>query len=148
MSPLSARRAAFPAEINGQTIQVEGGESLLQAALRQGIDFPYSCRVGGCGTCKCRLIEGEVKERTETGYLLTAEELAAGTILACQSVPRGKVKISVDLSRPSARQVLRGRVVGQHKLTGDITRLDVQLEESMPYKAGQYAQVSMAGLPA
>ena len=74
MFALSARRAATPAEVNGQMIEVEADESILQAALRQGFDFPYSCRVGGCGTCKCRLIEGEVKELTETGYLLSAGE--------------------------------------------------------------------------
>src|SRR5580704_17511610 len=62
------------AQINDQSITVKQGETLLQAALRHGMEFSNSCRAGGCGTCKCRLTSGAVKELTETGYLLTAEE--------------------------------------------------------------------------
>lgn len=135
---LSAARACSAA-INGIRIEVRPRETLLQAALRQGIDFPHSCRVGGCASCKCRLLSGRVRELTETGYVLSAEELAAGYILACQSVPRGAVSVAVDLAR---RQV-RGRVVGQERLTHDITRLVIQLDESLAYQAGQYAQLTL-----
>ena len=122
------------------------GETVLQAALRHGIEFPNSCRAGGCGTCKCRLTAGKVKELTETGYLLTADEIDQGYILACQSVPRSDIGIAVDISsRPSQRSV-RGRVVVQRKLTHDITRLGVQLDEPMPYKAGQFANLGIEGL--
>ena len=62
------------AHINSQPITVDAKETLLQAALRQGIDFPHSCRVGGCATCKCRLIEGKVKELTDSGYLLSDDK--------------------------------------------------------------------------
>ena len=61
--------------INGQRIEVAPGETLLLAALRQGVDFPNRCRVGGCGTCRCRLAEGQVHERTETAYLLSEDEI-------------------------------------------------------------------------
>jgi len=95
----------FPlVRINDRVIEVEPRETILQAALRNGIEFPNNCRVGGCGTCRCRLSEGRVRELTETGYLLTAEEIEGGTILACQSVPQSDVRIEVDLSTLASRR--------------------------------------------
>ena len=135
------------AHINSQPITVDAKETLLQAALRQGIDFPHSCRVGGCATCKCRLIEGKVKELTDSGYLLSDDELDQGYILACQSVPQTDVRIEVELSRQQPQRSVTGRVVGQDRLTGDITRLRVRLDEALPYRAGQFASISIAALP-
>ncbi|WP_423372365.1 2Fe-2S iron-sulfur cluster-binding protein [Burkholderia sp. LMG 32019] len=135
------------AVINDRTITVQPGETLLQAALREGIDFPHSCRVGGCATCKCRLIHGRVKELTHTEYILPDEDLDQRFILACQSLPRSDVTIAVDLSRYGARRKVGGRVIGQDRLTHDIVRLRIQLDEALPYKAGQYAQLSIASLP-
>jgi NAD(P)H-flavin reductase/ferredoxin len=140
-------RRSFTAHINGQATTVAAGETLLHAALRQGIDFPHSCRVGGCATCKCRLIEGKVKELTEATYILSDEELAQRTILACQSVPLSDIRIELDLSRQCARHVVAGRVIGQDKLTHDITRLRIQLDEAVTYQAGQFADISIASLP-
>src|SRR5262245_61286585 len=132
--------------INDQAITVQPRETVLQAALRNGIDFPSSCRVGGCGTCKCKLASGRVKELTETGYLLSAEEIDQGYILACQSVPESDLRVEVDLSRGAARGIT-GRIVSQTKETHDIVRLVVQLEQPIPYKAGQFANVAIDGLP-
>lgn len=132
------------AEINETSITVEPRETLLQAALREGIDFPHSCRVGGCGACKCKLSEGKVKELTETGYLLSAEELDQGYILACQSVPRSDLRVEVDLE-PEARGI-PGKVIAQDKVTHDITKLTIQLDSAIDYKAGQFANVSIEGL--
>jgi NAD(P)H-flavin reductase/ferredoxin len=132
--------------INDRVITAEPRETVLQAALRNGVDFPSSCRVGGCGTCKCKLAAGKVKELTETGYLLTADEIDQGYILACQSVPETDLRVEVDLSRGAARGIT-GRIVEQTKVTHDITRLTVQLEQPIPYKAGQFANVAIDGLP-
>jgi len=97
-------QAARTAEINGRRVAVEPGETLLQAALRQGIDFPHRCRVGGCGTCRCRLAEGEVRSLTDASYLLTASDIERGFILACQSQPRSDVRVEVDLDRWARRR--------------------------------------------
>ena len=93
-----AGKAWTTAEINGRSITVGPKETLLQAALRQGIDFPHRCRVGGCGTCRCRLAAGEVRTLTDASYLLSATDLRKGFILACQSQPRSDVRIEVDLA--------------------------------------------------
>lgn len=98
---MSAPRPPFTARLGERTFEVLPGETLLAAALRQGVPFPSGCRVGGCGTCRCRLVDGRVRELTESAYLLTAEELARGTILACQSVPRSDVALALDRPPPA-----------------------------------------------
>ena len=130
--------------INGQTIIGSRNEDILSAALQEGLDFPHSCRVGGCAACKCRLIEGKVKELTETGYLLTEEELNSGYILACQSIPETDLKIELENEPP---QKYFGKIIGQKKLNHDICEISIQLDRSIRYKAGQYASLSLEGLP-
>ncbi|WAC44056.1 2Fe-2S iron-sulfur cluster binding domain-containing protein [Pseudomonas sp. SL4(2022)] len=147
MFSLFARAKPVTASINGRPISVQPKETLLQAALRQGVAFPHSCRVGGCASCKCRLLAGQVRELTETGYILTDEELDQGYILACQSVPKGDVCIEVDGVAQGQPLAVSGQVLAQTRLTHDITRVLIQLERNLPYKAGQYAQLSLAGLP-
>lgn len=142
-------REAHSALINAQRIRVAGDETLLQAALREGLDFPNSCRVGGCASCKCRLLEGQVEQRRDTSYLLSDAELDAGMILACQSRPLSDVRIAVDLPQAAAARPLRvsGTIIGQQRLTADITRLRVQLDSPLPYQAGQYAALTLSSLP-
>lgn len=60
-------------------------ESILDAALRQGADLPYACKGGVCATCKCKVLRGEVS--MATNYSLEPDELAAGYVLSCQSLP-------------------------------------------------------------
>ncbi len=134
------------ATINDRTIDVAAGETLLQAALRAGLPFPHACRVGGCASCKCRLAQGEVRALTETAYLLSAEEIADGAILACQSLPRGDVRIEVALDAPTPRRI-SATLVERTRLTDDIVRLCVQLDAPLAYRAGQFAYLAFDDLP-
>jgi ring-1,2-phenylacetyl-CoA epoxidase subunit PaaE len=59
--------------------------SVLDALLVQRRDAPYACKGGVCGTCRAKLVEGEV--RMTRSYALEPEELAAGFVLPCQSTP-------------------------------------------------------------
>ncbi|WP_342119913.1 2Fe-2S iron-sulfur cluster binding domain-containing protein [Pseudoduganella sp. OTU4001] len=138
------KKRPLTAHINGHAIGVEPKETLLQAALRAGVAFPHSCRVGSCTSCKCRLLSGEVRELTDAAYVLGGER---GSILACQSVPLSDVAVEVDLSRATLRREVGGRVVGQRRLTHDITELSIQLDDTLHYKAGQFAELSFAALP-
>jgi ring-1,2-phenylacetyl-CoA epoxidase subunit PaaE len=76
------------------TIEV-GSETILEAALKAGVDAPFSCRSAICSTCMAQLIEGEVK--MDMNHVLTDEEVDEGFIVTCQSHPTtDKVKISYD----------------------------------------------------
>ena len=92
--PTSHGARIAPADVE---FRVGSKETILQAALNQGIAFPHDCRAGGCGACKCRLVKGKVKELTDKSYLLSAEELRDNYVLACQSIPQGDVEVDVEL---------------------------------------------------
>ncbi|KAA1171003.1 2Fe-2S iron-sulfur cluster binding domain-containing protein [Marinobacter salinexigens] len=149
MFSLFSKRSSKPhyADINGRRLQVEPKETLLHAALREDINFPHSCRVGGCATCKCRLLKGKVRELTDVGYILSDDELDQGYILACQSVPTSDVTIEVDLSAQSRQTKVAGRIILQEQLTHDITHLKIRLQDSIEYKSGQYANLQIQSLP-
>jgi ring-1,2-phenylacetyl-CoA epoxidase subunit PaaE len=63
------------------------GVAILDAALAVRPDAPYACKGGVCGTCRCRIVEGEV--HMDRAYALEDDEIAAGVRLACQSHPLG-----------------------------------------------------------
>lgn len=71
------------------------GTSILEAALENGADLPYSCKGGMCCTCRAKLVKGEVE--MEVNYSLEPEEVKAGYILTCQSRPlTDEVEVDFD----------------------------------------------------
>ncbi|MFA6571361.1 MAG: 2Fe-2S iron-sulfur cluster-binding protein [Bacteroidota bacterium] len=66
-------------------INVKADESILQAAMNEGLDPPFSCQLGVCATCKAHLISGKVA--MDERDALTDEEINDGFILTCQSHP-------------------------------------------------------------
>jgi ring-1,2-phenylacetyl-CoA epoxidase subunit PaaE len=69
--------------------------SVLDAASAQGLEVPFSCTSGVCGTCRCKVIEGEV--RMDRNFALDAKEVAAGFVLSCQARPlTPRVVLSFD----------------------------------------------------
>src|SRR5690242_7504764 len=73
---------------SGRAFNVDAGEAILQAAIRQGIGMPYGCKDGACGSCKCRKLEGTVVHGVHQTKALSPEEEAAGYILTCVGVPQ------------------------------------------------------------
>jgi ring-1,2-phenylacetyl-CoA epoxidase subunit PaaE len=70
-------------------------ETVLQAALRLGLDAPFSCQSGTCATCRAKLLEGEVD--MQTSFALTKHDREAGFILTCQARPvTDKIVVDYD----------------------------------------------------
>jgi ring-1,2-phenylacetyl-CoA epoxidase subunit PaaE len=76
-------------------VPVAEDESILDAALRAGMDLPFACKGGMCSTCRAKLVEGDA--RMEVNYSLEPWELNAGFILTCQARPvSDKVVVDYD----------------------------------------------------
>lgn len=71
-------------------------DSLLDAALRQGVDLPYACKGGVCATCICKVKSGQVE--MGTNYSLEADQVEDGYVLSCQAVPTtSEIEIDFDV---------------------------------------------------
>lgn len=127
----------------------DDGETILAAAQRAGVAFPYSCQAGNCGSCKCELVGGDTFAPEASPYALTDAERDRGLILACRTQVWGDTQIRrVDhdelIVHPS--RVLSCRVSRLESLTHDIRGvwLEVQAGGPFVFSAGQYAQVEFA----
>ena len=130
------------------TIELGQGQTLLEAALANGVAYPHDCTVGTCASCKCRLKQGRVREATPFGYTLSKAELDAGYILACQAFPRDDLTV-VEIE-PAAADLLpvemyAANIVATEPLTHDILKVMVQTDRPVNYAAGQYANLRMVG---
>jgi CDP-4-dehydro-6-deoxyglucose reductase len=70
---------------SGRSCEAQAGESVLEAALRAGMNLPHSCRGGRCGSCRARLLRGRIEYRRGDPLGLSAAEAADGWILLCQA---------------------------------------------------------------
>lgn len=133
----------------GSRYEVPSGETMLEAALKNGVPFPHNCTVGTCGSCKCKLKSGRVSALTDFGYTLSQQEIAAGFILACQAIPKDALtQVEVEsqaLDAPKAES-FKGRIAATETLTHDIVRITVALDRPIRFVAGQYANLKYAGL--
>jgi len=137
----------------GDPVTVEPGQTILEAALAQGVAYPHGCRSGNCGACKSRQHAGEIELAPYSDYALTDAERQSGLILACRAVPWSDAEIAwLDseelIVHPQRR--LKCRVSALEQATHDIriVRLEILSGGPFSFSAGQYAQVGFAGLPA
>jgi ring-1,2-phenylacetyl-CoA epoxidase subunit PaaE len=98
VEPGDAAQAHVTVILDGGRREVEfhrDDASLLEAALRAGLDLPYSCKGGMCCTCRAKVLEGKV--RMDKNYSLEQRDLDAGFVLACQAHPlTERVVLSYD----------------------------------------------------
>ena len=74
-----------------------GDDTVLDAAARNGLELPYSCKGGMCCTCRCKVADGQAE--MAVNYSLEAWELQAGFVLACQARPTtDKLVLDFDAS--------------------------------------------------
>lgn len=85
--------------LDGTTFNMDvpfNGESILDAALRNGADLPYACKGGVCCTCRALVTEGEVE--MEVNYSLEHDEVEKGYVLTCQAHPRTE-RVVIDFDQ-------------------------------------------------
>lgn len=73
----------------------DDSKTILESIEKMGLDVPYSCRVGVCSSCKCKLISGQVEEDDE--MCLTDKEKSEGWIITCQTYPKTDIEINFDI---------------------------------------------------
>jgi p-cymene methyl-monooxygenase electron transfer component len=128
----------------GARYEVPSGETMLEAALKNGVPFPHNCTVGTCGSCKCKLKAGRVSALTDFGYTLSQQEIAAGFILACQAIPKDTLtQVEVESSAGDAPQPEQfvGKITQTTQLTHDILKVTLTLDRPIRFVAGQYANL-------
>lgn len=84
----------------GAVIEARGQESMLDALERAGYRIPYSCRAGSCGTCRLRVLSGQVGDGGASG--LTQRERAQGYVLSCVAEPHGDVVLASAGGAPTS----------------------------------------------
>ncbi|MBS0593440.1 MAG: CDP-6-deoxy-delta-3,4-glucoseen reductase [Proteobacteria bacterium] len=129
-----------------RSFDVQPGEPILAAAIRQGVGLPYGCRDGACGSCKSRLVSGRVTHGSHQPRALSAAEEDAGLILTCCALPQTDCVVEAR-SVPGAGEfpVIKfpARVLSRERAAPDVIVLRLQLpaNQNFRYRAGQYVEV-------
>ncbi len=132
-------------EPSGRTFTANEGETLLAAAIRQGIGMPYGCKDGACGSCKCKKLEGSVSHGAHQSKALSAEEEENGYVLTCCGVAQSDVVLeSRQVTDEGAFPIRKmpARVSSLQKVSHDVMLMTLQLpaNEVFKYHAGQYVE--------
>jgi CDP-4-dehydro-6-deoxyglucose reductase len=130
---------------SGHQFQVEEGEAVLAAALRQGYVLPYGCKNGACGSCKGKILSGTVDYGVYQHKALTDAEKAQGKALFCQAKPLGDVVIearTIGAAKDIQVKTLPCRVQTLQRVTDDVIILGLKLpaNERLQFLAGQYLE--------
>jgi len=125
---------------------VNEGESVLNAALRQGVMLPYSCKNGTCGSCRGKLESGEVHYPFHPPLALSREEIGEGFALLCQAEPIEDLVIrarEIEAVRDIQVRKLPARVVEKTLLAPDVMRVRIKLPiaQRLQFLAGQYIEI-------
>ncbi len=133
---------------NGEQFDTRPGESILDAALRDNRIFPYGCRSGVCGACKCELVSGSVDYGDYEDFALSDDEKAAGKLLICQATPLEDVVIDADEVMTGQNiqiRMLPCRIGRMERLADDVMRLYLTLPKSQEFNfiPGQYIDLLM-----
>ncbi|MEO0548071.1 MAG: 2Fe-2S iron-sulfur cluster binding domain-containing protein [Pseudomonadota bacterium] len=123
--------------INGQIIQAETGETLVDAALGEGVLIPHDCATGQCETCRVTLASGQVDDR-ETAY--------GDTVLACRSRVMANATLTFEEAPAPVSQACT--VTALTVLSDSVLEMRVRTEEPIRHRPGQYAKLALRGFPA
>jgi CDP-4-dehydro-6-deoxyglucose reductase len=124
----------------------EADETLLEAALRQGVNIPYGCKNGACCACKSRLIEGEADLGAYLPHALNAREIEEGKLLLCTA--RAQSNLTLENHQATRLneipvKLMPARVESLQRAAHDIIILSLRLPvgETFDFRAGQYIDI-------
>ncbi|HSV59140.1 MAG TPA: CDP-6-deoxy-delta-3,4-glucoseen reductase [Variovorax sp.] len=137
-------------EPSGRSFVAQGDETILAAAIRQGIGLPYGCKDGACGSCKCKKLSGEVAVGAHQSKALSAEEQINGYVLTCCSVAQSDVVLeSRQVSEAGAFPIRKMpvRVQALTRQSHDVMAIKLQMPagEPLQFHAGQYIEFILQG---
>lgn len=130
--------------------EVSRDETMLAAAIRQGVGLPYGCRDGACGSCKSRLLEGRVIHGAHQLKALSAQEEEQGYILTCCAAPQSDCVVEArNVVAAGQFPVLKlpSRVLSLTRVAPDVIVMKLQLpaNQNLQYRAGQYVEFILQG---
>jgi len=147
-SPRIARLNEYSVRIepHGRTLKVPEHQPILEAALAAGLNLPHSCKSGHCGSCRARVIAGEIRYPHGRPLGLTREEEQAGNVLLCQARPASTLTVAARLIASVAEveiKTLPCRIARVTPLAPDVMQVFLRLPavERLPFQAGQYLDV-------
>ncbi|SFU54003.1 2Fe-2S iron-sulfur cluster-binding protein [Pseudoduganella namucuonensis] len=124
----------------GRTLHLEPGANLLAALREHQVPISYSCTAGRCGTCRCKVLEGEVLETGRDSKITHPDD--EGYVLACMSVVTGNCVVEVPepdevVTHPA--RIVKATVLAIEPMTHDIRRLRLKPAKPLEFSPGQYA---------
>ncbi|MBS1130597.1 MAG: Ferredoxin:Oxidoreductase FAD/NAD(P)-binding:Oxidoreductase FAD-binding region [Proteobacteria bacterium] len=131
---------------SGKQFAAEADETLLDAALRQGLTLPYGCKDGACGACKGKVVSGTVDHGKAQAHALKDDEKAAGQTLYCCAKAQSDLVIEckqVSSAGDIPVKTLPSRIEKLEKLAPDVIELQLRLpaSERLQFWAGQYIDI-------
>jgi len=145
-------RIQVNARNRGYEFEALPGERILYAGLRAGIDLPYECATGTCGTCKAKLLSGRVQDRWPDAPGRKFVKPQAAEFLMCQCAAEDALTLEVSKFvypvEPGAcvPQTGSGTVRNVRPLTHDVTGFALELERPRDFDAGQFALLAPEGI--
>jgi propane monooxygenase reductase subunit len=135
----------------GIEMEVLDGETVLEAAFRQGIAVMHGCKEGQCASCKSILLEGEVELKKYSTFALNEMEREQDHILLCRTLAYSDLAIELLnydeelLSRSIPVADYQGEVTAVSALTDDIRLLEIAIDKPLKFWAGQYVDITLPG---
>jgi toluene monooxygenase electron transfer component len=127
-----------------------GDDTILRAALRHGLGFPYECNVGSCGNCRFELLAGEVAHVRADAPAWSERDRQRNRFLGCQARASADCDIKVRLldhyrSRHLPRRT-RAHLIATQDLTHDLREFRFRLVTPNVFRPGQYALLYLPGI--
>ncbi len=130
------------------SFEIQGNESLLEAAIRDGLSLPYGCSSGNCGLCRAQLLEGELQLLRPHDFHFSAAERTQGNFLMCCNSAKSDVTVAADIATDVdtiPTQTLQAKVKSADRISEQLMLLKLRVPRSqrLRFMAGQYAVLSL-----